>query len=201
MSDHRVVSSLRHDSVVAVLADCGLIVVPDSYGYALAVRRECPTAWPAFWALTARHCAGQVDVVAVGHTAQAASLCEKWEGVTMQLTDRAWPGPLTVITTSGDGGTVRITMPKDRALRALCRTSGPLVVCGLRDEGGQPITDVAAVLAELSADDVSLVVDGGPQHGLAPTLVDCTQAPPTIVEEGAVPSSYIEGALMMAATT
>jgi L-threonylcarbamoyladenylate synthase len=199
VSDHIVVSSLRHGSVMQVLADCGVIVVPDSVGYALAVRRECPTAWPAFWALTARHCAGQVDIVAVGHTAQAASLCETWEGVTMQLTDRVWPGPLTVITTSADGGLVRITMPKDRALRALCRTSGPLVLCGLRGEDGQSVTDVADVLDQISADDVSLVVDGGKLHGLAPTLVDCTQTPPTILEEGAVPAPFIEGALMMAA--
>jgi tRNA A37 threonylcarbamoyladenosine synthetase subunit TsaC/SUA5/YrdC len=200
VSEHRVVTSLRDGTVVQALADCEVIVIPDADGYALAVRRECPAAWPAFWALTARHCGGQVDTVAVGESAQAAALCEKWDGPIMQLTDRVWPGPLTVITASSEGSPVRITMPKDRALRGLCRSSGPLVLCGLRNVRGQPVTDVAEVRGQIGADAISLVVDGGTWHGgLAPTVVDCTHTPPVITEVGALPSSYIEAALLMAA--
>jgi len=45
--------------------------------------------------------------------------------------------------------------------------------------------------------DVACVVDGGRREGPPPTQVDATVSPLRIFREGALPSSFVEGAVLM----
>ena len=47
------------------------------------------------------------------------------------------------------------------------------------------------------ADDVAVVVDGGRREGPAPTVVDATLTPIRVLREGALPTSFIEGTMLM----
>jgi L-threonylcarbamoyladenylate synthase len=122
------------------------------------------------------------------------------------LTDRVWPGPLTVILTAhpdvpsavvaGDG-TVRLGVPDDRLVRRVSDESGPLVVATLCRTDGHPLTTVGEVLSHCGDAEIALVVDGGTCAGPGPTVVDCRVSPPEVLSEGKLPSTYVEAVLLM----
>ena len=139
----------------------------------------------------------------VGRRDQAVALASVWSKEAGLLTDRMWPGPLTVMVPARPDareadGVVSITMPATRPLRALCRDGEPLAVCALRRADGAPIVDPAEVGVRVTSSDVALTVDGGVRRGLGPTVVDCTVSPPVVRHVGALPESYVDAALMMA---
>jgi tRNA A37 threonylcarbamoyladenosine synthetase subunit TsaC/SUA5/YrdC len=144
----------------------------------------------------------------VGRRAQAIQLTPEWSKETSLVTDRMWPGPLTVIVPApatnddpvcADVGeaVVHLTMPAWRPLRGLCRRTGPLAVVALRRADGEPFLSADEVGAHLTDQDVAFVVDGGLRRGPGPTVVDCTVSPPTVHRVGALPESYVEAALLM----
>jgi len=141
----------------------------------------------------------------VGGRSQAVDLASVWSKETAFLTDRMWPGPLTVIVpayldmVASDEPVVHLTMPAARGLRALCRTAGPLAVGALLRPDGAAVVDPSAIGARFSEDDLALIVDGGVCRGLPPTVVDCTVTPPRVRRVGALPESYVDAALMMGA--
>ena len=86
---------------------------------------------------------------------------------------------------------VVVGMPDGRALRRLCREQGPWRTVPLR------FTDAAEVAQAFRAEDVAVVVDGGRREGPPPTVVDATITPIRVLREGALPSSFIEGTMLM----
>jgi tRNA A37 threonylcarbamoyladenosine synthetase subunit TsaC/SUA5/YrdC len=84
-----------------------------------------------------------------------------------------------------------VGMPDGRSLRRLCREQGPWRTVPLR------FTAAEEVAQAFSAEDVALVVDGGRREGPPPTVVDATVAPIRVLREGALPTSFIEGTMLM----
>jgi L-threonylcarbamoyladenylate synthase len=199
-----VIAPRRLNDVAAAVQAGQVIAVPGDGGYQLAIRHTDPAALAGFESRGC--CAASPFQIMVGRRAEAVQLTSEWGKETAQVTDRMWPGPLTVIVPAGadqpgtvgrDEAVMRVIMPSWRPLRALCRRSGPLAWATLCRADGQPIAtaDEAAVL--LLDEDVALVLDGGPRRGPGPTVVDCTVSPPVVREVGALPASYVEAALMM----
>jgi tRNA A37 threonylcarbamoyladenosine synthetase subunit TsaC/SUA5/YrdC len=84
-----------------------------------------------------------------------------------------------------------VGMPDGRALRRLCREQGPWRTVPLRFNEAEEVAQAFGV------DDVALVVDGGRREGLLPTVVDATVTPIRVLREGALPTSFIEGTMLM----
>ncbi len=209
MSRPQVVTVRQLGQVVDALAEGGRVAVPGDGGYQLAVRYADPEALTKLRAHDALSNERNVAVV-VGERSQAAALSAPWSKETSHLTDRMWPGPLTVIVPArvdasfppqrGDS-VVHLTMPAWRPLRVLCRQSGSLAVMMLRSADGSPLVSTEEVRAQLASvdGDVPFVLDGGLRRGASTTVVDCTQSPPKVLRVGALPESYVEAALLMAA--
>ena len=140
MSGPRVVTRRQLGEVTEALAEGRAVAVPGDGGYQLAVRHADPEALERLRARVAS--AGDADVlIVVGRRTQAAALTAQWDKQTTYLTDRMWPGPLTVILPAGadelvpagsENTVVHVTMPVWRPLRSLVRRSGPLAVMPLR---------------------------------------------------------------------
>jgi L-threonylcarbamoyladenylate synthase len=113
-----------------------------------------------------------------------------------------WPGPLTLVLQGGEGllpdrlrsagGGIAVRWT---ALRPLARLigllGGPITSTSANRPGGPTAPGVEA-LEELFREEVRdgslLVVDGGVLGNVPPsTLVDCTQAVPRLIREGAIP--------------
>ena len=208
-------------AVMDALRAGGIIAVPNVGGYSLAVRAGSVEEEARLVELAAdpdgpHYAVGQIDDV--------RALTSGWTDELGTLLQRCWPGPVEVflpwaasaggpvgqaqdeggpdapvpLHTVGDEGgpesgawAVVVGMPDGRALRRLCREVGPWRIVPLR------FTEAEEVAHAFRADDVALVVDGGRRDGPLPTVVDATVTPIRVLREGALPSSFIEGTMLM----
>jgi tRNA A37 threonylcarbamoyladenosine synthetase subunit TsaC/SUA5/YrdC len=190
-------------SVLGGALDTGrLVAVPWVGGYCLAAREGVPAAEARLGALVADP---EGPHFAVGELAAARRLTSGWTSELDKLLERCWPGPLEVFVPraghpgdeeregSGTSGWAAVVgMPESRAIRRLCREHGPWRTVPL------VIDDAGELVQSFDAADVPLVIDGGRREGPRPTLVDATVTPLRILSEGALPSSFVEGAMAMA---
>jgi tRNA A37 threonylcarbamoyladenosine synthetase subunit TsaC/SUA5/YrdC len=204
VSDLRVVGGRSRFEPLAALAEGRVIAVAVDGAYHLAA---LPDHRDAIVAARSRCSASLHEApfqFMVGLRAQAMGLASAWSKETRILTDRMWPGPLTVVVRSAalasEGSVrevVRITMPASRAPRALSRACGPLALVALGHPDGEPFVAREEVSALFTGGDVALVVDGGTCRGPGPTVVDCTATPPVVCHVGVFPESFIDAALIM----
>ena len=100
---------------------------------------------------------------------------------------RYWPGPLTLVFPARGGGSVALRYPDSPFLKRLLETlDTPLYSSSVNRSGGQPLTDVAAMVKEFNRD-VDLIYDAGDfPSGPPSTLIDVTRRPFQILRAGAV---------------
>ena len=109
-----------------------------------------------------------------------------------RLIERFWPGPLTVIIPSKDGGLVGFRLPDHPIARAFFEACGvPLAAPSANRSGQPPPTDAGEVLAALGGD-VDCLLDGGPTRlGRESTVVEVADGRLEIRREGAISTSAI----------
>ena len=119
-----------------------------------------------------------------------------------RLTDRLWPGPLTLVlrrseevpdVVTGGGDTVGLRVPDHTVPRSISRMLGaPLTGTSANRTGSPGLSTAHAVRRQLS-DDVDFVVDGvSGQDGRPSTVVDLSGDRPRILRRGAVSAAEIE---------
>jgi tRNA threonylcarbamoyl adenosine modification protein (Sua5/YciO/YrdC/YwlC family) len=111
------------------------------------------------------------------------------------LTERYWPGPLTIVCRQQPSlrwdlgetrGTVAVRMPDDPAALDLLGRTGPLAVSSA-NVTGEPAALDADAAERMLGDAVEVILDGGPSRGTAAsTILDCTSARPRILREGVI---------------
>lgn len=100
----------------------------------------------------------------------------------MQLAERFWPGPLTMIfekadvvpyATTGGLDTVAVRMPSNKIARELIRVSGRYLAAPSANLSGRPSpTDAKYVIQDLDGR-VDMILDGGESDiGLESTIID-----------------------------
>ncbi len=176
------------------------------------------TCWPLFW--TRGVAVGALRAVAdvvghgmpptcvIGRQAQAPALASDWDINAQRLTERMWPGPLTVVVPASeeligvaadDDDHLRIAMASSRPVRAVCDELGPLLTFALVGGDGASVETAVDAAARCAGVPVTLVVDGGRSGGSGATVVDCTHTPPVVRRVGLLPESYVDGVLIMGA--
>ena len=119
-----------------------------------------------------------------------------------RLTDRLWPGPLTLVLrrsnevpdlVTGGGDTVGLRVPDHSVPRSISRLLGaPLTGTSANRSGSPGLSTAHAVRCELSGE-VDFVVDGvSGQDGRPSTVVDLSGDRPRILRRGAVSAAEIE---------
>jgi len=113
-----------------------------------------------------------------------------------------WPGPLTLVVpaaddlcreASGGRGTVAVRVPGLALPRRLARELGRPISGVSANIHGEPPARTAADVARIFPDGVTLILDGGPTQGGAPsTILDLTTERPTILREGILPRTALE---------
>ncbi len=197
-------------AVVDALRAGAIVAVPNVGGYSLAVRVGSEDDEAKLVELAADP---DGPHYAVGQIEDVRALTSGWTDELGTLLERCWPGPVEVFLPRAGGSgwpdgsgepagpddgaaeagawAAVVGMPDGRALRRLCREQGPWRTVPLR------FTEAAEVAQAFGAHDVALVVDGGRREGPLPTLVDATVTPIRVLREGALPSSFIEGTMLM----
>ena len=119
-----------------------------------------------------------------------------------RLTDRLWPGPLTLVlrrseevpdVVTGGGNTVGLRVPDHTVPRSISRLLGaPLTGTSANRTGSPGLSTAHAVRCELSGEVDFVVVGVSGQDGRPSTVVDLSGDRPRILRRGAVSAAEIE---------
>ncbi|NTU62514.1 MAG: threonylcarbamoyl-AMP synthase [Chloroflexi bacterium] len=113
--------------------------------------------------------------------------------IAYRLMEAFWPGALTLVVPKqphipievSTTNTVAVRMPDLDLARELMRFTGPLAVTSANRSAGPNPRTAQEVLDQLEGR-IDAIVDGGQTPGGVPsTVVDCTQAAPIILRDGA----------------
>lgn len=116
-----------------------------------------------------------------------------------------WPGPLTMILAKSDrvpgettGGlsTVAVRMPSDQTAISLIREAGGYVAAPSANASGRPSPTLAKYVEEDLGGKIEMILDGGQACiGLESTIVDLTEAVPTILRPGYITKEMLSKVL------
>ena len=111
------------------------------------------------------------------------------------LTDRFWPGGLTIVVESKDllpvltagGNTVGVRIPDNPLLLKILQAfGGPMAITSANLSGEPPATSIQEIGEELSSR-IDVIVDGGKTPGPVPsTVYDISVSPPIIRRQGVI---------------
>ncbi|WAL40530.1 L-threonylcarbamoyladenylate synthase [Brevibacterium sp. BRM-1] len=188
------VRDLILDESARVVADDGLLVIPTDTVYGIAADAFSAAGVARLLAAKGRG-RDMPPPVLIGQRSTLLGIAEVLDQRIMELTERFWPGPLTIVCPAqpsldwdlGDThGTVAVRMPDHPlALELLART-GPLAVSSANTSGA-PAAVTAAGAQEMLGDSVDVYLDGGEAPGQASsTIVDMTSQPPRILRAGPI---------------
>lgn len=189
----------RHDDIVAaavsVLHSGGIVAYPTDTLYGLAVDPRHPAGVRELFDVKGRDRSQAMPLIAAD-ASQAQMLAGAWTALAERLSQRAWPGPLTLVVQAapslpaellGGRRTVAVRVPDAAFARSLAWGLGHPITSTSANRSRQPAARSAdAVVHELGGA-VALVIDGGPSLVSVPsTIVDVTGDNPVLVRAGAV---------------
>ena len=138
--------------------------------------------------------------VLVASAAMMAALAQPLPDWVQALTDRFWPGGLTLVVLAqpslmwdlGDtDGTVALRIPDHPVALALLQATGPLAVTSA-NLTGQPTAPTAVGTREQLGESVSIYLEAGELPGGTPsTIIDATGSCPRVLREGAIPTDLL----------
>lgn len=119
----------------------------------------------------------------------------------LKLACKYWPGPLTMIfkksdqvpyQTTGGLDSVAVRIPSHPIAQELIRAGGGYVAAPSANRSGRPSPTRAAHVIDDLGDQVDLIIDGGSvEIGLESTIVDFTEAVPTILRPGFISEAML----------
>lgn len=122
-----------------------------------------------------------------------------------KLAERFWPGPLTMIfekgaavplETTGGLRTVAVRMPSHPIALALIREAGGFIAAPSANTSGRPSPTLAEHVVEDLEGRIPMILDGGPVGiGIESTIVDFTEAIPTVLRPGYITQEMLREAI------
>jgi L-threonylcarbamoyladenylate synthase len=135
-------------------------------------------------------------IVHIAYTQQLAQLARQIPQRAWDLTEKFWPGPLTLVlpktervptVTTGGLDTVAVRMPRHPVAKRLIELSGVPLAAPSANRFGRPSPTTAQHVWEDLAGRIELILDGGPTPiGVESTVLDLTQDPPMVLRPGGV---------------
>lgn len=197
--------SLVPDSEVAraaaILRAGGLVAFPTETVYGLGADASNPSALRRMFAAKGRPPAHPVIV----HLRRAEDLV-RWASdipsIAWRLTDRFWPGPLTLILPRGPdvldevtGGqeTVGLRAPVHPVAQRLLQAFGGGIAAPSANRFGRVSPTTAQHVREELGDALDWILDGGPcEVGIESTIVDLSTGAPVLLRPGRIGAAEIE---------
>jgi L-threonylcarbamoyladenylate synthase len=177
-----------------VLKSGGVVVFPTDTVYGLGCLAGNEQAREKIYHLKKREKEKSLPVL-VSSIKEAEKLVTNGNGTARRLMKAFWPGPLTLVLTAAEGGTIGLRMPAHKVALALLKKTGPLAVTSV-NLSGQPsaktITDIPDNLLKA----IDLVLDSGRcELTVESTVLDLTGPKPRILRQGYLSRNKILKAL------
>lgn len=118
-----------------------------------------------------------------------------------RLSERFWPGALTLVLGGARGTTQAFRAPDHAVALELIRLAGPILATSA-NRSSQPDTlgaDEVLIAFATQQDELAAVVDGGPvSGGVASTVVDLSVTPARVLREGPIGRDRLEAEIALA---
>jgi len=144
-------------------------------------------------------------IVHVASLQQAMSLMLDVPMYFEELTNRFWPGPLTLVVQKNAAvldcvtaglASVALRMPDHSLTREVIRKAGVAIAAPSANISGRPSPTNAADVLEEMGDTITAVLDGGPcRLGIESTVLDLTGAVPVLLRPGSITREDIEAVI------
>lgn len=178
-----------------LLKNGGLVAIPTETVYGLAANALDGRAVAAIFAAKGRPMDNPL-IVHISQLDQWAALVSEIPPRAMELANRFWPGPLTIILpksplipdeVSAGQATVAVRFPSHPVARAVIDAAGvPLAAPSANLSGSPSPTEAQHVLADLDGR-IDAVLDGGPcRVGVESTVVTLAQEVPRLLRPGGI---------------
>lgn len=204
------VASVKADVAAAVefLASGHLVAVPTETVYGLAADASNDEAVRSIFAAKGRPTTHPL-IVHIADVEHARALSRQWTAAAEILTNRFWPGPLSVLTNrsnrvpsvvTGGRDTVVLRVPDQPVTLTVLDRLHELGSIGLAAPsanrfGSISPTTAQHVISELDGR-IEAVLDGGPcKVGIESTIVDCTSEPAVVLRPGGISAEEVAGVL------
>ncbi|MCI5147672.1 MAG: threonylcarbamoyl-AMP synthase [Candidatus Electrothrix sp. AR3] len=184
----------------------GLIAFPTETYYGLGVDPFNVQALERLFALKQRP-RGKPVLVLVADQSQLPLLVKKIPFDFQRLLGRFWPGPLTLVCPArpelpelltGGRATIGVRQsPEPTAARLLAEFAGPITATSANRSGATPAV-TAAQVKQIFADEVDLILDGGPTPGGAgSTLIGSDKQGLHCLREGKISFAEVQAFLSL----
>jgi L-threonylcarbamoyladenylate synthase len=179
----------------------GVAVIPTDTLYGLAANPFDRSAVARVFAIKGRPAGSALPLVAAD-VRQIETHLGPLPPIVARLSERFWPGPLTVLLpapaalaaeVTGGTGRAGVRVPANPIARAVCTTAGMPVTATSANISGEPATSDPDVVERTLGGLVDFLLDTGRTPGGAPsTIVDASGEGLEIVRIGAIPWDEIQ---------
>lgn len=179
---------------VQCLKSGGIIAVPTDTVYGLAADPFNPHAVQRLYTVKGRPDGKPIPLV-LSSVADVHRVSQNLPEFYFHLTDRFWPGGLTIVIEAKDllpvltagGNTVGVRIPDNPLLLQILRTfGGPAAITSANLSGEPPATSPEEIGEDL-ASRIDMIVDGGKTPGPVPsTVYDISVSPPVLRRHGVI---------------
>lgn len=183
------------DRVGEILKKGGTVAIPTETVYGLAGNALSGETAVKIFAAKGRP-ADNPLIVHISDISQWAPLVKEIPDSARELTDKYWPGPLTVILPKSDivpsevsGGlsTVGVRMPCHEIARAIIEKAGVPLAAPSANTSGKPSPTSAKYVIEDLMGKVDAIVDSGESSvGVESTVISLCETPPRLLRPGGV---------------
>lgn len=169
-----------------------LVAFPTETVYGLGVSLEHPEAIERLYRVKGRPPEKELTLAIADQ-----GLLQKYDialsPLAARLSERFWPGPLTLILKNAKGGKIGVRMPGHPVAKEVLQEAGvPVGLPSANPSGKSPPRSAEEVIAYFDGM-IDLIVDGGKTaFGVSSTVVDLSGEKAEILREGAIPRKEIE---------
>ena len=177
----------------SLLADGEVVAFPTDTVYGVGVATTRPDRLEALFALKRRPAEKLIPIL-VSDLSQAIAAGAVVDDAARRLSERFWPGALSLVLPTADGETQAFRAPDHPVALDLIRAAGPIFTSSA-NRSGEPETlgaDDVLIAFATQQDELAAVVDGGHvPGGTASTVLDVSVSPARILRAGPVTHDQI----------
>ncbi len=188
------------DYAAKILRDRGIVAIPTETVYGLAGNALDGNVTDKIYAAKGRPSDNPL-IVHISDISQWPSLVKEIPEIAYALTDKYWPGPLTVILekseivpdkVSGGLSTVAVRMPSDKIARKIIEKAGVPLAAPSANTSGKPSPTSAKYVIEDLSGKVDAIVDAGDcSVGVESTVISLCETPPRLLRPGGITAEML----------
>lgn len=176
-----------------------LVVLPTDTVYGIGTRPDDPSATGRIF--EAKHRSRDLELPVLVPSAATARDLAAFDEVAERLTERCWPGALTIVLPradasrrwdlGGDGATIGVRMPAHPLTREVLAAAGPLAVTSANRSGEAPPSTCEGLRRIFGGMVAVYLCEDAPLVGPPSTVLDLAHGAPRILRRGGVEPSVI----------